>query len=757
VCAAKLPQNPDPSLNQRITPSIVGKHGLLPEEFELIKKQLGREPGITELGIFGALWSDRCSYKNTKPLLKQLASEKEGDCSRFGKVLVQAGEDNAGLVDLGDDWAVAFRIESGSPKDGSLSQASAAAIAGGVLRDVLSVGARPVLMSASCHLGILSSESGHRDLSAAASGLSLYADKVGVPVLGGNLQFEASFERAPVLNVLCLGLVRHEHIRTSHSASAGCAVYCVGAPARREGYPDAPADTPAKGSASLAALILEVCQTLSASSSPVCCLQDVGTGGLAAALSLIARRSSTGVDVDLDLVSQEPAGMNSYELLLSETQERLLVVAKQGGEAQLEQAFASCKLPAAKIGVLTDSRHLSARQQGLVVAEIPISLLTEKAPVYFRESMVPAYFAETSAWTPEAKGLPDANEKGVQTALPRLLGAASIASKNWLSRRLLGAQTPSGFRADCDAAVARLQTDGAEKILAVAHSCNARFCYLNPRRGALIAVADSLRELACAGASPLGLTNSLNFGSPYKPECFYQIKEAVRGLAEACRFFDLPVVGGSVCLGLESASGPIDPSPVVSVVGLIEKEAHITSKFAREAGEKLVLLGGLATEIGGSQYLGVVHGLKTGDAPNVDLGAEERLIKAVGTLIRSGLIVGAHNLGEGGLLVAISEMLFGPERTLGAKLDLSISGGGRNDAMLFGESQGRILLCVSDKDLGRIISESHMQGVCAAFIGEVTAETTLSLKTRSFNVSWNMAQLRKTWESGVESALMLAR
>jgi phosphoribosylformylglycinamidine synthase len=393
------------------------------------------------------------------------------------------------------------------------------------------------------------------------------------------------------------------------------------------------------------------------------------------------------------------------------------------------------------------------RQHGVVVADIPASALTDNAPVYQREARRPSYMDETSSWTPEDSGLPDLDLVAAKAVLPRLLSLPTIASKRWIYRQYDHmVQHGTVVLPGSDSGVVRLRLGKSEKFIAISNDCNGRYCYLNPRRGALIAMVECLRNLVCSGATPLAMTDNLNFGNPYKPENFYQLKECVAGLSEACRFFDVPVVGGNVSLYNESPEGAIDPTPTVSVVGFIEEERHVTRQFARSAGSRVVLLGGAPFELGGSQFLGAVHGKKTGDSPGVDLAAEKRLQDLVLSQIRAGRVGAAHDLSEGGLLVALAEMLFGPG-LVGATVDLRGFASPRLDALLFGESQGRVLLEVDDRHLGALSADAAAAGVPCTAIGSFTSSRTLSVATARGELSWPVSELQAGWETSIESAM----
>jgi phosphoribosylformylglycinamidine synthase II len=426
---------------------------------------------------------------------------------------------------------------------------------------------------------------------------------------------------------------------------------------------------------------------------------------------------------------------------------------QKGRESEIEEVFAKWDLHAAHVGFVTDTGRMVVKQHGTVVADITASALTDNAPVYHRESRRPAYLDETSAWTPGGAGLADLDLAGAKAALPRLLSHPTIASKRWIYRQYDHmVQHGTVVLPGSDAAVVRLRLGSSEKFIAISNDCNGRYCYLNPRRGALIAMVECLRNLVCAGATPLAMTDNLNFGNPYKPENFYQLKECVAGLAEACTFFDVPVVGGNVSLYNESPEGAIDPTPTVSIVGFIEKQEHITRQHAGVPGSSLILLGGAPTELGGSQFLGTIHGLKTGDAPNVDLAAEKRLQDFLLAQIRSGAVLAAHDLSEGGLLVAVAEMLFGPVR-VGASLDLRALGAPRLDALLFGESQGRVVIAVPQGRAAAVMAAAADAAVPADAIGAVAEGHRLSVETALGGLEWDASGLRLGWETSIESAM----
>jgi len=763
---AGLPPNPDPLLNQPITPELVRKHGLLPEEFERVRRHLGRDPTLTELGIFSVMWSEHCSYKNTRPLLKGFPTEKRGATADFGRVLVKAGEENAGIIDIGDGWAIAFKIESHNHPSAVEPFEGAATGVGGIIRDIFTMGARPVLVTNSLRFGELDAPATKRLLRGVVAGIAHYGNCVGVPNVGGDIYFDRSYEGNPLVNALCLGTLRHGQIRRGTATGLGNPVYYVGAATGRDGLggaafaskelsAESAADRPAvqKGDPFMEKLLIEACLEMMAVPGLVVGIQDMGAAGLTCSTCETASRGGSGIEIELDRVPQREAGMNSYEIMLSESQERMLVIVQAGREREIEEVFSKWDLHAARVGRVTDTGRMLVTHHGVPVADIPASALTDGAPVYQRDATRPAYLDETSRWAPVASGLADRDAGGAQAALTRLLSHPTIASKRWIYRQFDHmVQHGTVVEPGSDAGVVRLRLGDAEKFIAISNDCNGRYCYLNPRRGATIAVVECLRNLACAGAAPLAMTDNLNFGNPYKPEVFYQLRECVAGLAEACRFFDLPVVGGNVSLYNESPEGAIDPTPTVSVVGLIEKEAHVTRQFAGADRGRLILLGGAPTELGGSQFLGIIHGKKTGDAPAVDLAAEKSLQTFLLAQIKAGRVGAAHDLSEGGLLVAVCEMLFGAEG-LGAAVDLSGLGPTRLDALLFGESQGRAVIAAAPADEPALLAAAKAAGVPADPIGAVTTDATLSVRTSQGPLEWAVPALREGWETSIGAAM----
>jgi phosphoribosylformylglycinamidine synthase len=772
---ATLPPNPDPVLNAPITPELIARHNLLPDEYARITGILGREPTLTELGVFSVMWSEHCSYKNSRKLLRNFPTTK-ADPAAPGQVLVKAGEENAGVIDIGDGWAICFKIESHNHPSAVEPFEGAATGVGGIIRDIFTMGARPVLLTNSLRFGELSSATSRRLFRGVVSGIAHYGNCIGIPNVGGDIYFDSCYEGNPLVNALCLGILRHDQIKRGAAHGVGNPVYYVGAATGRDGLggasfasrelsAESAADRPAvqKGDPFMEKLLLEACLEMMAVPGLVVGIQDMGAAGLTCSTCETAARGGSGIHIELDRVPQRETGMNSYEILLSESQERMLVIVKKGREAEVEAIFKKWDLHAAHIGEVTTGESMLVTHHGVPVVHIPAKALADEAPLYDRVATEPAYLATTSAWTPAA--LPDLDAAGVRDTLYQLISHPTIAEKRWVWRQYDHmVQAGTAILPGADAAIVRVRLGSRERLLAIANDCNNRYVYLNPRRGGQIAVAECLRNLACAGARPLGMTNNLNFGNPYKPENFFQLREAVLGLAETCRFFDLPVVGGNVSLYNESPAGPIDPTPTVSVAGVVDRPEHVTTPALKTGEETLILLGGFPHELGGSYFLGVRHGLKTGDAPALDLAAEKKLQDFIRAQIRFGRVDAAHDLSEGGLLVALSEMLFGATKTFGADLDLSAAAQAagsafRLDALLYGESQGRVILGVKSNHARAVLKAAETAGVPAFTLGEAQGAAILRVilpgpgGAGSLTLTWPVNKLREAWAEALPKAM----
>lgn len=730
-----------------ITPELINKHGLTPEEYDRIKSILGREPNFTELGVFSVMWSEHCSYKNSKPELKKFPTTGE-------KVLVKAGDENAGVIDIGDGWAVAFKMESHNHPSAVEPFQGAATGVGGIIRDIFTMGARPVFSLNSLRFGNIQgntaeARTSRRLFAGVVSGIAHYGNCIGIPTIGGEVYFDDSYSGNPLVNVFCLGILRHDQIARGGAVGVGNPVFYVGAETGRDGLAGAAfasrdlteeskEDRPAVqvGDPFREKLLLEACLELLASGC-VAGIQDMGAAGLTCSTCETASRGGTGVEIDLALVPKRETGMTPYETLLSESQERMLVIVKKGEEAKVKEIFEKWDLPYALIGEVKDDGFMRVKENGVTVVEIPARALADEAPVYHREV--------------SEKKLPDDIgfdiDGDVSEALVSLLGHPSIASKRWVWRQYdhmvrLGAAVLPGS----DAAVFLVRE--ADKILAATSDCNAIYCKQDPRLGAKIAVAEAARNLACSGAVPIAVTDNLNFGNPHKPENFLQIREAVEGLAEACREFQTPVTGGNVSLYNESPAGAIDPTPTVGMVGIIEEAKHITTQHFKQPGDVIILIGELGDELGASHLL-LLAGLKAGLPPELDYAKEKAVQAAVRSLIRMGLVQSAHDCAEGGLGVNLAESCLSNEKQLGANIDFGTTGL-RPTQLFFNESQSRIVISVKKQNATATLALLEWRGVPARKIGVVTDARDLKIAAEGAVWEWPLADLDAAWGGTIE-------
>lgn len=732
-----------------ITPELIAKHGITPEEFERIREILGRDPNFTELGVFSVMWSEHCSYKNSKLELKKFPTT--GD-----RVLVKAGEENAGVIDIGDGWAIAFKMESHNHPSAVEPFQGAATGVGGIIRDIFTMGARPVFSMNSLRFGDIRGDSpeartNRRLFAGVVAGISHYGNCIGIPTIGGEVYFDNSYAGNPLVNVFCLGVLRHEQIARGAAKGVGNPVFYVGAETGRDGLAGAAfasrelteeskEDRPAVqvGDPFREKLLLEACLELLASGC-VAGIQDMGAAGLTCSTCETASRGGTGVEIDVNLVPKRETGMTPYEILLSESQERMLVIVKKGEEDHVRAIFEKWDLPYAEVGVVNDDGMMRVREGNAVAVEIPARQLADEAPLYQREA------APKKA--PVALDLAAVPESDPYLALPTLLAHPSIASKRWVWRQYdhmvrLGATVLPGS----DAAVFVVRE--ANKILAASTDCNAIYCRQDAREGARIAVAEAARNIACTGAIPLAVTDNLNFGNPHKPENFLQLREAVEGMAEACRAFDTPVTGGNVSLYNESPAGAIDPTPTVGMVGLVESEKHVTTQFFKQAGDVILLVGEPGDELGASHYLLALHDRKEGAPPRLDYDRELAVQNAVRSLIRMGLVQSAHDCAEGGLAVALAESAMTGPTAYGATVVVT-SPATRADVVLFNESQSRIVLSVKKGNAAAAMALLEWRGVPVQRLGEVTADPTLAIRAAGRDFAWNVFELEGEWSGAI--------
>ena len=777
----------EPTTEPKVNPELVAKHGLTPEEFKRIKKILGREPNFTELGIFSVMWSEHCSYKNSRLELKKFPTTGRN-------ILVKAGEENAGVVDIGDGWAIAFKMESHNHPSAIEPFQGAATGVGGIIRDIFTMGARPEFCLNSLRFGPITEnkfqirnskfeiKNNRRLFTGVVSGIAHYGNCIGIPTIGGEIYFDESFEGNPLVNVFCLGVLRHDQLARGAARGVGNPVFYVGAETGRDGLAGAAfasrelteqskEDRPAVqvGDPFKEKLLLEACLELLARDA-VAGIQDMGAAGLTCSTCETASRGGSGIEIDLAKVPKREPGMTPYEILLSESQERMLIIAKRGKEKLVREIFDKWDVPWAEIGRVTDDGMMRVRNNGSVAAEIPAKPLAEEAPLYSREAKEPtAEIAEDAELIKKSSAL---SASSVVNSLRELLRDPTIASKNRIYRQYdHTVRTGTMVKPGSDAAVFFVRY--ANKILAATSDCNSLYCALDPRQGAKIAVAEAARNLTCSGAKPLAVTDNLNFGNPYKPENFWQLREAVEGAAEACRAFGTPVTGGNVSLYNESPAGVVDPTPTIGMVGLIEKEEHITTQWFKNKGDEILLIGGTRsvasqnssddTEVvppglGGSRYLKVCFDLKIGPPPHVDLAHEIKIQNAVRDLIRAGLVKSAHDCSEGGLAVSLAECCFNPTQRFGADIRIACSGGpaGRAEetshsdvaTILFNESQSRILISVAPKDLERTISILDKADVPFQQLGKVGGgELRIEIADQKF--AWPIADLYDDWWNSI--------
>ncbi len=736
-----------------ITPALVEEHGLSAEEYEQILELLGREPTFTELGVFSAMWSEHCGYKNSKPLLRRLPTEAPW--------VLQGPGENAGVIDIGDGFAIAFKIESHNHPSAVEPYQGAATGVGGILRDVFTMGARPIATLDSLRFGSLARPRVRYLFAGVVKGIGDYGNCVGIPNIGGEVFFDDAYEGNPIVNAMAIGLMRTEELMRAYASGPGNPIMAVGSRTGRDGIhgatfaseelsdeADARRPQVQVGDPFTEKLLLEASLEL-IRSGHIVGIQDMGAAGLASSSTEMAARAGTGVDIDVAHVPVRETGMSPYEILLSESQERMLVVARAGHEDGVRSILEKWELEAAVIGHVTDDGLYRVRENGTVVCEIPGEPLVTGCPTYVRDAVEDPAVTALRDWQPAAEHLRPAVAHAGKILL-RLLASPTIASKRWVYNQYdTTVRTNTVIGPGGDAGVVRIR--GTRRGVAATVDCNGRYVYLNPGRGARIAVAEAARNIVCTGARPRAITNNLNFGSPLRPEIYHQLREAVLGMAEACAAFDTPVVSGNVSLYNENPAGAILPTPVIGMVGVLDDVSlHIGSAF-RSAGDVIVLLGRNTDELGGSEYLKVVHGLVAGDAPAVDLAGERALQEAMLDMAGARLLCSAHDCAEGGLAVCLAESAMmaadagpGVDVTLGDDLDPA--------PLLFGEAQGRIVVSCRPPDVDAVLARAAAHGVPAARIGTVAAgdgAATFRIVTRQSSIEMPMADLTEVWTTAI--------
>ena len=741
-----------------MTPELIRQHGLTEEEYRQILARLGREPNAVELGVFSVMWSEHCSYKSSRVHLKRFPTE--------GEHVIQGPGENAGAVDIGDGLAAVFKMESHNHPSLIEPFQGAATGVGGILRDIFTMGARPIAILNSLRFGELDLPRNRHLMKGVVSGISHYGNCIGVPTVGGEIAFHDVYAKNPLVNVLCLGIVQTRHLLRGEAKGVGNPVLYVGAKTGRDGIHGATMASGAfdetserqrpnvqVGDPFLEKLLLEAClefleQDLLAG------IQDLGAAGLSGSSCEMAARAGTGIELELAHVPRREPDMTPYELMLSESQERMLLVAKAGKEGQVKAICRKWGIDAAVIGKVTDDGVLRVKERGTVVAEIPAKALADESPTYDRPVKPPDY--QDLLQSIAVENLPDV--KHPETVLFQLLDSPTIASKTWVYRQydhMVGVNTI--VRPGSDAAVVRLK--GTHKALALTTDGNSRYCLLNPYVGGTLAVAEAARNVVCSGAQPIGVTDCLNFGNPERPDVMWQFVLAVEGIADACRAFNVPVVSGNVSLYNETNGLSIYPTPIVGMVGLIESLHHVMTQWFKTPGDRILLFGENKEDLGGTEYLKVVHYREQGSPPWLNLEAEKALHDCVLQVIREGLAQSMHDCSDGGLAVTLAECCFLPPETtdqsLGATVHLRARGL-RTDALLFGESPSRAVASVSPARVQRVLTLAREYGVPVEDVGVVGGDRLIvrvdGQAVDSINVP--VSALYERWSQSLERKLV---
>ncbi len=689
-----------------VTFELALEHGLIKEEWEKILKILGRTPTFTELGIFSVMWSEHCSYKNSIAQLKTLP--RSG-----GRLLVAAGEENAGLIDIGDDLAVAFKIESHNHPSAVEPYQGAATGVGGIMRDIFTMGARPIASLNSLRFGSLNDARTRFLFDGVVRGIGDYGNSFGVPTVAGEVYFDESYQGNPLVNAMAVGIVNKKHVASAISKGVGNPIMIVGSSTGRDGIHGATfaseeisekseAKRPSiqVGDPFTEKLLLEATLEI-IKNDWLIGIQDMGAAGISCSTSEMSAKGKSGMKINLDKVPLREDGMTAYEIMLSESQERMLCCVKKGYEDRVKAVFEKWDLNCEIIGEVTDDGILHVDYQNNLKATIPAFelVLGGGAPVYIREQKEPEYLKETKKFDPKLLTEP----KDLKETFLKVFSSPNIVSKQWVYEQYDSmVRTNTIVGPGCDAAVILIK--GTNKALAMKTDCNSRYVYLNPKEGAKIAVAESARNIVCSGGVPLGVTNCLNFGNPYKPEVYWQFAQAIAGMGEACRHFDTPVTGGNVSFYNESPDTTVYPTPVIGMVGLIEDLSHITTSYFKDEGDIIYLLGEDKEELGGSEYLKVIHNKVAGESPAINLDEEKKLQDTLLNLIRKGWIKSAHDITEGGIAAALAECcIINKEKQLGCEIEMPIKS--RKDFSLFSESQSRIIISVSKENSSEIESD----------------------------------------------------
>ncbi len=734
-----------------VTLELALEHGLNEEEYGWIVDKLGRTPTFTELGVYSVMWSEHCSYKNSIVELKKLPRDGE-------HLLVGAGEENAGLVDIGDGLGCAFKIESHNHPSAVEPYQGAATGVGGIHRDIFTMGARPIASLNSLRFGDMKNPRVRYLLDGVVRGIGDYGNSFGVPVIAGEVYFDESYEGNPLVNAMSIGIVKAGETASAIAEGIGNPVIIVGASTGRDGIHGATfaseeiSEESEKKRPSVQVgdpftekLLLEA--SLEAlKTGAVVGMQDMGAAGIACSSSEMTAKGQQGMRVDLDKVPAREDGMTAYELLLSESQERMLVVAHKGREQEIIDVYEKWDLHAVVVGEVVDGDKVTYWKEGEVKAEIPADhlVLGGGAPQYIRETKKPAYLEETQNFDIEGLDHPADNIDTIK----KLLNSPNIASKRWVHEQYDTTVRTNTVTAPgaSDSGVIRIKD--TKKGLVAKTDCNGRYVYLNPRKGGQIAVVESARNVVCSGGKPMAITNCLNFGNPYKPEVYWTFKEALGGMGDACRALNTPVTGGNVSFYNENPEGAIFPSPIIGMLGVIEDvEKHTTTPEFKAEGEIIVYLGADRKGLGGTEYLKVIHNLTQGDAPELNIDFEVKLQESLLEAIKAGFITAAHDIADGGLAITLAEMAIFSK--LGATVDLAKLTGSAHE-VLFSEAQSGVVVTIREADLSTVKAHFENFGVPAIEIGSVNGSDKLEIKGIG---SLDLKEISETYESVIPNAM----
>lgn len=734
----KLEPNPQQIKQEKLYTQM----GLSEEEFALVEKILGRLPNYTETGLFSVMWSEHCSYKNSKPVLKKFPTT--------GPQVLQGPGEGAGIVDIGDNQAVVFKVESHNHPSAIEPYQGAATGVGGIIRDVFSMGARPIALLNSLRFGELKTARGKYLFEEVVAGMAGYGNCIGIPTVGGEIQFDPCYEGNPLVNAMCVGLINHEDIQKGQAKGVGNTVMYVGAKTGRDGIHGATFASEELTDASdekrpavqvgdpfMEKLLMEACLEVIKSDALVG-IQDMGAAGLTSSSAEMASKAGSGIEMNLDLVPQRETGMTAYEMMLSESQERMLLVIEKGREQEIIDIFDRYGLEAVAIGHVTNDKMLRLLHHGEIVAEVPVDALDQNAPVYYKPSKEPTYFREFQVMKNDIPFVAD-----VQETFLKLLQQPTIASKEWVYNQFdYMVRTSTVVAPGSDAAVVRIR--GTKKALAMTTDCNSRYIYLNPETGGKIAVSEAARNIVASGAEPLAITDGLNFGSPENPEIFWQLEQAANGISEACRVLNTPVISGNVSLYNETNETAVYPTPVIGMVGLVKDVNHVTTQLFKQAGDFIYLLGESKQEFGGSELQKLIHGEIFGQSPSIDLEVEASHQKQVLDAIRSGVVASCHDVSEGGVAVALAECVMGTNG-LGVNVQLV----GEKVTQLFSESQSRFILSVKKEH-----QEEFERIVQARLIGKVIAQPTFQISVNNETViHLDVETMKEAWKGAIPCLL----